>query len=319
MNPSSPTGAALRLAPIAPFAAAAGLILATVTASPVVAAGGSTLVECGQVSAYAAPDPVAPTPGSLTIGMLAPWAIDPSAALSQPVIDHIGTNGGSPTCVELTLDGGGTITALDFAAHGRIHGSVVYDIASTFYGFADRLVIPADVVDGAPVLGALFSTSADAGTPLRIDFTVDPALGMFIGFDGHAAFCGQGGLDGDGNGSVGEATIPAAVLDAADRAALQGAGTRKTCATVHGVGTVGENGSLDASADVRISVASARHPQVVPTLPPTSTVGAPMAGGTSGSGAVPGILVAACVALAAIAVRGRTARRPGAVPRSPDR
>ena len=124
------------------------------------------------------------------------------------------------------------------------------------------------MTDANPGLAALFVTSYQAGTSLIVTFTVDTTTGGFTGFDGTAAFCGKGSVTSGGDGKVGDAIIPASVLDADDLCA-QGAGSRQTCATVHSVGTIdSQSGDIDITTDVDIVVAAAG---ATVTPPPTST------------------------------------------------
>ena len=245
--------------------AASAAILFALVAPVTVQAAGST-VECGQLTGYAAPDPAGPTDGSLQLGLLPPSpiaaaaTIAPAAATALPTIVNSG-----PTCVAVIRDVDDKITSLDFAPQGTITGHVTVDSGSGFYLLADRLLIPSAITDTYSALGALFPTSEAAGTVVTVSFTVNTSTGAFTGFDGAAAFCGAGGLTPAGDGKVGAAVIPKAVLDAADRSALAKAAGRHTCATVHSVGTIGEQGVIDTSSDVRITV---RRPRPAP-LPET--------------------------------------------------
>jgi hypothetical protein len=251
--------------------ALAGCLLAGFAAFPVAAA--SSTVECGQLAGYAAPDAVAPTDGSISLGLTPDtWVIAATATVSAAAAAQLPTIVNSaPTCVALDLDDGGIVTSLDFAANGQIVGSVTVDGGSGWYIVAGRLFIPTDVTDAYPGLAAIVATSADAGTTLTLGFTIDTATGALTGFNGQAAFCGQGDVDGDGNGLVGDATIPASVLDAADRAALAGAGDREACADVESSGTIDpQSGIANLQTDVTITVAGAGA-TARPTVPPTST------------------------------------------------
>ena len=246
--------------------------LALVSSVMSVAAASST-IECGQLSAYTAPDPSGPTDGSLQIGKLNPWDVLATATISAEASAALPTIVNSaPTCIALDFDGGGKVTGIALAAQGTISGHVVLDSGSGFYVFGDRLIIPPSVTDAYPGLKALIVTSYQAGTVLTITFSVDPTNGNFVGFDGHAKFCGTARLTKGGDGQVGAAVIPAAVLDAGDIAALGGAGQRMTCAFVHSVGTIARDsgGTISIVTDVAITVAAPRStPDPNPTGPPS--------------------------------------------------
>jgi hypothetical protein len=169
--------------------------------------------------------------------------------------------------VAISLDADGKVTSIDFAPAGTIAGHVTFDSGSGYYLFGDRLLIPAAITDAYPALGALFATSASANSALTITFTVDTTTGAFTGFNGVAAFCGVGSLAASGDGKVGSAVIPKAVLDAADRAALKKASGHSVCASVHSTGTIDAgSGSISTAADVRIT---ADPGAAAGSLPPT--------------------------------------------------
>ena len=163
------------------------------------------------------------------------------------------------------------------------------------------------MTDATPALAALFVTSYQAGTELTVTFTVDGTSGQFVAFDGTAAFCGTGSVTSGGDGQVGDAIIPAAVLDDEDLEALEGAGSRQTCATVHATGTINpNNGEIDTTTDVDIDVAAAG---VTVTPPPTSTMDA--AAAPAPGSAAPGLawLIVVLAASFVVAARSRSARR----------
>lgn len=265
---------------------------------PAAAAAASSTVECGQVAAYTAPDPITPADGSLTIGVLSPWTIVADATLSPAVTASMGSLNG-PICFAVDRDDNGVITALDFVAQGDVSGAVVFDSGLGGYIIADRLLVPTSLVDTYPGLGGLFPTSAAAGTNVIVTFLIDVANGQFDGFSGHAAFCGAGDLAGNGDGLVGSAVIPVALLDAADHAALGGANLAHVCATVDTDGTIDfqNDGQLTINSDVQISA--------VPEPPATST--AELARGRPDTGSPIALLVALFVALFALRLTRRQA------------
>jgi len=250
--------------------AVAGTVLAAAAIPVGVAQAASSIVECGQLTGYTAPDPLGPTNGSVQLGLLSPWTILADATVSATAATVLPTavNNG-PTCLALDLDDSGDVTALDISTTGTISGHVDFDSGSGFYLFADRLIVPNFITDTYPGLAALVVTSYQAGTTLTMHFTVDGTTGAFTGFDGTAAFCGKGSMTSGGDGKVGAAVIPGSVLDATDVKRLKGAGKRQTCATVHSVGTIDTGtGNISIDTDVDIVVAAAG---TTVTPPPTST------------------------------------------------
>jgi len=286
---------------------ALGAALLAFASSVTTVAAASSAIECGQLSAYTAPDPSGPTDGSLQIGTLDPWDVLATATVSAEATSALPTivNSG-PTCLALDFDGGGKVTSIGFAAQGTISGYVSLDLGSGFYLFDDRLIIPPFVTDAYPGLAALIVTSDRAATVLTITFSTDTTTGAFTGFDGHAHFCGPGSITQGGDGQVGDALIPAAVLDANDIAALQGAGQHAVCAAVHSVGTIDSGtGNLSIDSDVVITSApSAPNP----TGPPSDSADAAQA--TPG-GSVPIVpVLAAVVLVATLLTTRRLASRP---------
>jgi hypothetical protein len=268
-------------------------------------------VECGQVTAYVAPDPSGPTNGQLTLGLLSPWTVAADAIVSSDVVAQLPSLvNNSPTCVEFDQDGSDVITTLAFTDHGVINGHVAYESSFDGYVLADRLMLPTSVLSSLPGLGVLFVASADAGTPLSLALQTDLANGQITGFDGHAAFCGKAHIKSGGDAVVGKATIAAAFLDPGDVARINGAGSRKVCATVESIGAVSNSGPPDIQTTVVLSVAAAAGATVTP--PPTSTVDV---SGTASS-ADGGLAVLALLTVFSVALAGAMRRRPS---RSGDR
>ena len=226
--------------------------LTLVAGVPAVAAA-SSIVECGQVVAYTAPDSGSATDGSLTLGMLPPWTINADATIGADAAAVLPSFAGSgPSCLALDLDDAGAITALDFAAQGTLTGPVVVDSGVGGLVFDNRIIIPTFITDAYPGLAAVFATSAATDTKPTATFFVDTSTGQFTGFDARAAFCGDGDLAGNGDGLVGVAKIPAAVLDAADIAILKAANGDEVCASIHAIGTIGGSG-LSIDTDVKLT------------------------------------------------------------------
>ena len=241
-----------------PALGVATLVLALV---PAATAAASTTVECGQIMAYTAPDPVAPTDGSLTIGLLPTWAIESAATLSPAIQANLASVAGSaPSCLAVETDGSNVITALDFAATGTITGHVVYEGSIPGEVFADRLLVPTFITDAYPGLAAVFVTSEAAGTEVTATFQVDTSTGQLTGVMAHAGFCGPADLAANGDGVVGAATIPAAVLDPTATAKLAKANGNSACAAVDIDATIAGGGSLDLETNVVITLAAVATP-----------------------------------------------------------
>jgi hypothetical protein len=219
---------------------------------PAVVAGVPTsIIECGQIVAYTAPDPVTPADGSLTIGLLTPWTINADALIGANAASVLQSFAGSgPSCIALELDGSDRVTALEIAPSGSVHGDVVFDSGSGWYLFDDRLLVPTFITDANPGLAAVFATSEAEGTPVSATFNVDVTTGGFTGVSASASFCGPADLDGDGNGLVGDAVIPAAVLDADSTDDLDRADGHQRCADIETEGTVGQELELTTSVDI---------------------------------------------------------------------
>ncbi len=216
---------------------------AFLAAAPASVAASSSIVECGQVVAYKAPDPGTPTDGSLTLGQLDPWVIAATATVSASAAAVLPAfAGGGPSCLSMDLDDSGVITALDFASEGTLTGPVVADSGLGGVIFDDRILVPSFITDAYPGLAAIFVTSAATHTNVTATFMVDTSTGQFTGFHAEAAFCGAGDLAGNGDGLVGAAVIPAAVLDAGDSATLAHANLEQVCADITAVGSIDNSG-----------------------------------------------------------------------------
>ena len=237
------------------------LAIAVLVLAPATINAATTTVECGQLVSYTAPDPVAPATGTLTIGLLPAWTIASDATLSAAVQANLASVAGTgPTCLEVDRDDSDVIIGLDFAATGSVSGGVVYDAALPGEIFANRLLIPTFITDAYPGLAAVFVTSQQAGTQATATFDVDTATGRFTGVQADAMFCGPVDLAGNGNGTVGAATIPASVLDAAATARLAAANGGHGCAEVHIEATIDGSGNLTLDTRVVITLAPEATP-----------------------------------------------------------
>jgi hypothetical protein len=275
------------------------------------ALGASSIVECGQLVAYTAPDPVAPSTGSLTIGLLSPWTIAADAALSPATASSLpGITGSGPSCLALDLDDTGVVTGMDFAATGTVHGAVAFDSGFGGYVFANRLLVPTFITDLYPGLEATFATSHAAGTNATATFAVDTTTGQFTDVDARAAFCGPGRLDSNGNGRIGHAVIDGSLLTPAEKHALADADSRHACVAVRTVGTIDSGtGQLSLTTNVTLKIAPAASVAVpaIGTAPPTDT--SRIQGARSGQPSTATFLVAGLIGFAAIAVARHSASR----------
>jgi hypothetical protein len=258
-------------------AAAAAVLLLTIGSGQ--SAASAPDVECGQVAAWTAPDPAGPTDGSLTLGLSSTWDVLATATISAAAAADLPNGGNSgPTCVVLGLDGSGKVTSIDFAAQGTLTGTVAYDSGSAYFILASRLLIPKTVTDAYPALDALFDSSYHAGSTLSITFFIDTTSGAFTGFDGHAAFCGKGGISAQNVGKVGKATLPASVLGAGARAALHKLSGQAVCAKVHTTGTIDPlSGNVSTTAAVVIALDPGR-PGATPPATTTNEAARPPSG-----------------------------------------
>jgi hypothetical protein len=279
----------------------AALLLLTVGSGPILA--DTATVECGQLTAYTAPDPAGPTDGSVTLGLSSTWDVLATATISPAATTALpGDVNSGPTCLALGIDGSGKVTSIDFAPHGTITGAVTFDSGSGYYVLAGRLIIPPSVTDAYPQLAGLFVTSYQAGTNLSVSFDIDTTAGNFTGFDGHAAFCGKAVPVKAGVAKVGKAHLPASILSAAAKAALVTDAGQTVCAKVHSTGTTGQSG-ISATSAVTIKLAD---PAATPPATATAVTGPAATAASSAALAWALILAGASVAMLTILVRRRT-------------
>ena len=141
---------------------------------------------------------------------------------------------------------------MDFASQGTLTGAVVVDSGLGGLVFDERIFIPTFITDAYPGLAAVFTTSAAVHTNVTATFFVDTSTGQFTGFGAEAKFCGAGDLAGNGDGRVGAAVIPAAVLDQSDSATLADANHQQVCADITSLGSIDSEG-LVIDTDVQIA------------------------------------------------------------------
>jgi hypothetical protein len=246
------------------------LLLASVASTAVAA---QTTVECGLFRDYTAPDPIAPSAGSITFGLNgSPEVIAASATLVPPTDTTLSSlQGGTPTCLSVTRDAG-SITSLAFAASGTASGTVVlvpnlFGSGQDAYVIADRVFAPASAVVANDGLAALIKTAADSGSVLSITFQIDLSSGIPTGFSATDTFSGLVTLAGNGDVHVGAATLPNSVIDATARAKLATAAGLSVPATVvvNGVGTIDQSSAGGVVINVTLSVTYATPASASPT------------------------------------------------------
>lgn len=288
--------------------------------SGIALAGGAptTTVEAGAFVDYVAPDPGGPTQGAIRFGFDGTLeAIAADAELVPPADTNLAfLNGGTPTCLEVTRDGGG-ITRLAFVAECTVSGAVevVEDALGPDqdgYLIAGRLIAPAQFLIDSPAFETLIGVPASAGTVLAVTFSVDVDFGFPTTFVGVTSASGPVTLLAGGDIGVDGATLPSEVIDSGSRAALTDAANLGVDAQVEITGT----GNLQVKSDmpeleVVLAVTYSAPP---PSVPPTpSATPSPSAGllpdtslhpaGDSGHAGPPSV-VAALLALLLVAAAG---------------
>ena len=81
------------------------------------------------------------------------------------------TGNGAITCLDVTADGSGDITALAYAASGQVSGLVTYDSVQDAYIVADRIFVPSSQLVSQPDLVPIIKVPYDAGQTLTVTFT----------------------------------------------------------------------------------------------------------------------------------------------------
>jgi hypothetical protein len=207
---------------IAALLATGAMLLTVLAPTPTLAA--TTGVECGVINAYTAPDPLGSTDGSIQFGFTGPVEVIAAAATLDPVVatdlpNYVGN--GAITCVDVTADGGGIITAMAFASGGVISGPVTYDSVNDAYIVADRIFAPASQLVTQPELVPVILVPFEAGEPLTVTLTVDSASGNLTGVSTFSQVSGPVAFSGGGDLLIDGATLPAAYVTGNARLALQ--------------------------------------------------------------------------------------------------
>ena len=213
-------------------------------------------VACGMVSAYTAPDPAGPTDGMITIGLDQVETIAATATLSANLAANLpAILNSSPTCLAISTDSGGVITALDFAPTGTVCGTLELDPSGDFYVVVRAFIIPVTLVDSEVAFSALFGVSFASGGEACVTFTVDTTTGAITAFSGTTSVCGAPVAHPDGSLDIGPATIPTGVVspNGMSAEAVAEAAHRDVCADIRSAGTVDTNsGAILASAEATV-------------------------------------------------------------------
>ncbi len=200
-------------------------------------AAAETRVECGQISEYTAPDPDAPQPGSITLGLDGSFVISASASIAADAAAVLPTGiDGSPTCLALTLDTNGEVIALAFASTGQLCGLSTFDEGSGFYTVANRFSLPQEVLAQIPGLGPI-AVASRSGNEVCVTFFIAPTGGV-------GAFTTETSLAGTVE-SEGEITVQGVALDAAGLALTAAGLAPNVQAALHAVSGRGEVATLE--------------------------------------------------------------------------
>ena len=270
------TSAMIRVRPVA-AAALASLAVAAASVTPMAAADGTAL-ECGLFRDYVAPDPSGPTDGSITFGFSGtPEVIAANATLVPPTDTALPSlQGGAPTCLTV-VRAGGVITSLAFAPEGTVAGIPVlvpdlFGPGQDGYLVDDRLFVPVAQVAADPALDALFQTAFDSGTPFSVTFQIDVTTGLPTEFAAQTTLAGMVVILPGGDVQVGSATLPAAVIEPDELAALQAAADLGVTATVvvDGLGHPDQGGGV--AIDITLTVSYQAPATATPT--PSQSIGA---------------------------------------------
>ncbi len=235
-------------------------------------------VEAGAFSDFVAPDAGTSTPGSITFGLNGTAEVIAADAVLAPPADTVLASlaGGPPTCIQTTRDGG-VITALAFVPTCTVRETVVF-VADAFgpgenaYALGDRVIAPETLVLSNPGINALFATAADAGAELSLTFTVDTGTGLPFALDALVQLNGPVSMLGNGDVTVGPATLLAVNIDAAERAMLQQAADLGVDAAVevHGAGSL-DLSTGDITVDITLAITFAVPTAPTPTPTPTAS------------------------------------------------
>ncbi len=226
-------------------------------------AAATTTTECGLFRDYVAPDPLAPTDGSISFGLSgSPEVIAADAALVPPADTNLSSlTGGAPTALTVVRDAG-SITSLAFAPSCVLNGDVtfvpdLFGSGTDGYTVDDRLVAPVDLMAINDGLAALIPTAAANATPLSIEFTIDLSTGAPSAFHAEVTLVGEVQPKPNGDVMVGQARLPASVVSDEARDLLVQARQLGVPATVEvtgeGVPDQGSPGGVAMSITLAVS------------------------------------------------------------------
>jgi len=207
--------------------------------APVATFAATTGVECGIINAYTAP--VGPTDGSIQFGFTGPTETILAAATMDPaVLANLTsqTGNGSITCLDVTADGSGDITALAYASSGQVSGLVTYDSVQDAYIVADRIFVPTSQLVAQPDLIPIVKVPYEAGQTLTVSFTIDTSNGNLNGVSTASQVSGPVAFNGGGDVLIQGATIPAASVTGDPLGALHVAATTGSDADVDITGSI---------------------------------------------------------------------------------
>jgi hypothetical protein len=236
--------------------------IALLLGSAIAHAGGAMVTtEAGAYFDFLAPDPGAPSDGTIRFGF---GGVVETIAADAELVPPADTNltflgGGTPTCLDVTREGD-AITRLAFVAECTVSGIVtrvddVFGAGADGYLIGDRLAAPAELVEGDPTFATLIGVPAATGGPLDVVFHVDVTTGVPTSFAGETSVTGRVGELGGGDVSVGAAVLPNAVIDDVSRALLEEAAALAVDATVMiaGLGTIEQKGQPGLEIELTVT------------------------------------------------------------------
>lgn len=201
-----------------PLAIALASLFGLLVAMPASAATTGTV--CGQVTAFTAP--VGPaTNGSITIDGTVE-TIDATASIAADTIVTLTTvaDADATTCVNITADGAGVITAIDIAAQAEVCGTAALDTTTGIYSVGG-VDLPASIVSANANLMSYIDAAADANASVCVNVTIDGVSGLIttVRLNATLTLCGDATVDADSTTLAG-VDVPLSLLDADAEAVL---------------------------------------------------------------------------------------------------
>ncbi len=242
------------------------LLALSIVAFPagLVHAANDVSVQCGFFE-YVAPD--GKNEGNIEFGANAAqglsgdlFVIAADAAVPANLSDLAG---GSPTCLELTVDAG-VITQMQYAAGGSVSGPVVVygdpekDPDNSVFVAAGRIAVPASAVVSELGLKVVFGNAVASGENATVVLDVDPKSGSVQSFTASTRLRGVVVM-GEGDISVGPGTLSEKLIDPDSRTLLERAAKlgvdAKVIITSHGI-INSDDGSLKITTELLVSFAN---------------------------------------------------------------